>query len=587
MTRVCRLAAWLSLELAAAVWAGRAGAAIETRVLADDLRIEVDREATAVIEESLVLRVQGGTLRSFDLPVGTDVEPLGGTLNSADRGGPSGPDLTLQMTAVEGGLLRLGLDAAGGASKGAFALHLRYRKDLRRSAFARRDGAMARIAWTGARWNDGLDNARCTLVVPAGPTAPLVAGDVRVRRGAGVDEIEFVRPHVARGEGAAWEARIDPRAFDDASGLRGPAETKTPAATTRPSAGRGRELAWLVGMMFGFSALVGAKARRVRAEAQGIATPRTLIALPTPIRVLFAGPALAAGVAMQASLDSPWWGTLLVAVAMALAAYRHPTWLPRPRGPGRWLPVADADAFDAPQMAFDWRSCLDASTRAGKLCFSLALIACAGAGFAVSRTSAYAAYLVLFDSAALFPIFGTGLRRDLPPEPARGFGRTLGRLARELRKAPDVRVIAWAHVPAVGEWFDEVRLLCVPRRARAGLTSVEIGVLPINGAGGRVDWPEVLVRVVDASASHRALATARPDCRWILGRKNSERVLLLRPTVPTIAMTVTLARRVLALLQPDVVVPIPANSGNVEAKSAGSDELTSNDASVGSPLQAM
>jgi hypothetical protein len=365
--------------------------------------------------------------------------------------------------------------------------------------------------------------------------------------------------------------------------------------------GRARPLVLLGVLMFGFSALVGAKSQRVRADARGIARPQAFVPWPTPARALFAGPLLATGVAQQVSLESPWWGTCLVAAAMAMAAYRHPTWLQRPRGPGRWLPVADREAFCADGAnSGAKRSFLDASTREGLACFAASLVGCVALGYAVSRSSTYGAYLVLFDSAVLFAIFGTGLRRDLPPDSVCDLGPMLGRIARELRKTPELRAIAWAHAPEGGADFDEVRLLCVPRRALAGFAGVEIGLLPANGAGGRMDWPELLVRVNDGSPCQRALSEAMPDRRWVPGRRKNEKILWLRPTLPTAAMTAALARRVLSLLptskepcaepsssRQSEVVLISASAGNAAAKSAGSGERISNDGTVASPFQAM
>jgi hypothetical protein len=216
----------------------------------------------------------------------------------------------------------------------------------------------------------------------------------------------------------------------------------------------------------------------------------------------------------------------------------------------------------------------------------LALAACGAIAHVASRSSAYAGWLVLLDSAVLLPIFGTGLRRDLPPDPVRGLGPTLGRMARDLRKKSGLRVVAWGRVGADDDRIDEVRLLCVPRLARKGLNGIEIGLVPANGAGGRVDWPEILVRATQASPCHRALAALMPDRRWTPGRKPQEMVTSLRPALPSRAMTVALARRLVAAVQLEASV-VPLSSGKTEAMSAGSDERTSNASTSASPFQAM
>jgi hypothetical protein len=159
-------------------------------------------------------------------------------------------------------------------------------------------------------------------------------------------------------------------------------------------------------------------------------------------------------------------------------------------------------------------------------------------------------------------------------------------MARELRKSSALRVVAWGRVALGSDQFDEVRLLCVPRRALKGLGGIEIGLLPANGAGGRVDWPEILVRTVDASPCHRALASLLPRRPWTPGRRAHERVTWLRPALPTSAMTVALARRLVAGVQPDARV-VPPSSGKAEARSAGSGDRTSNASTSASPFQAM
>jgi hypothetical protein len=215
----------------------------------------------------------------------------------------------------------------------------------------------------------------------------------------------------------------------------------------------------------------------------------------------------------------------------------------KPRGPGRWLPLADAEAFARPRRAKGtW---LDARTPSGCVVFALSLAAAACLAYGASRISMYYAYLVVFDSAVLFPLFGTGSLRDLPRDPIAGPGPALGRIARKLRCKTGIRAIAWARLPDGCDQFDELRLLCTPKVPLRGFTGIEIGLVGTSGAGGFIYVPEILVRVVDASPCHEAFVRRLQGVRWIRGRRVDERVATLRPRLPTTAMTIALALRLL------------------------------------------
>jgi hypothetical protein len=365
----------------------------------------------------------------------------------------------------------------------------------------------------------------------------------QVRRSATHDEVELIRPHVARSEAATWSVRVDPRALAGAHDprLRPPAP-ESPRPVLAPE--KRAAYAAAAGMLLvGFSLLALAKARQVLKHAQGIAEPRALVPIGTPLRILLAGPALLGGVALQLANDDPWWGTLLVLLAMALVWYLPPSLQRRPRGPGRWLPLADVEAFGkALPSNGGW---LDASTRNGLALFAFSMICCAGVAYAVSRVSAYDAYLVMFDSAVLFPLFGTGRVRELPAHPIFGVVPTFERIAARLRRRANVRAIAWARLPEASDQFDELRLLCAPKLPLRGFIGIEIGLVGVGGIGGFIYLPEVLVRVVDASPCHDAFLELLPGSRWIRGRRADERVTSLRPRLPTILMTSALTARLL------------------------------------------
>jgi hypothetical protein len=489
----------------------------------------------------------------------------------------------------------------------------------------RRDGAMLRVRWTGPSWPEGRDNVACTFVVPSGPTEPRAPAAPRgdhtdtldptegvfiaeVKRAADHDEVQLVRPHVARAEAVTWTVYVDPRALGEVSdpGLR-PAPPPAPRAPLAPEK-RAAYMGVAALLLFGFSLLVGVKARQIARHAAGIAVPRPLLPVPTPLRVLFAGPALAGGVAMQLRLDDPRWGTAAVFTALALAAYRRPVWRRAPRGPGQWLLLADGEAFSEPAPASGaW---LDAGTLPGRILFGTALAGVAALSYAVSRTSGYHAYLVAFDSTVLVALFGTGRLADLPPHPIAGPGPRLGRIARLLRARAGVRAVAWARLPDGGDAFDELRLLCAPKVPLRGFVGIEVGLVAVTGVGGFFYLPELLVRVIDASPCHEAFRKLRPGARWVRGRRAEERVMSLTPRLPTSAMTAALAVRLIEhardLAPPSVApraAPLPsrdrrasahrpgaslpnsAKAGNAATRSAGSGECASSAGTTASPLQ--
>ncbi len=162
------------------------------------------------------------------------------------------------------------------------------------------------------------------------------------------------------------------------------------------------------------------------AEAAG-ATARPLVPLPAVIRALLAGASLVGGLAIELLLHRATLGAILVLAATIFAAHLPASWKAgaRLRGPGRWLPVAEAEAFRDPPRAKG--GYLDASTRAGKLTLLLVLAAVAGGVYVLSDISPYQAQILAFDTTAILAIFGTGLRSSLPPDPARRRPRSCAR----------------------------------------------------------------------------------------------------------------------------------------------------------------
>jgi hypothetical protein len=540
--------------------AGRSSAWVETHLMSHDVRIEVDRSGSAVVDHAIVMRVRGGGLRSFDL-VGGDQDAVAlpdSTVMPAQTEASAEP-LPLEISPRPEGGLRVTIDSPKGVRHGAFLFHVRYQKNLLASS-VRREGAMLRIGWTGPTWQEGLDTARCTFVLPAAPTEPRAGNDpagsdndvepestnaliTEVRRSADRDEVELVRPHVARGEAVTWSVRVDPRALGDANRAE-PATASPPthAASQRPPEQQAQFIGLVMALAAIFSTLVALKARQVaRAAFAAQSCPRPLIPVGSTLRSILGGPALAAGVALQIRLDDPLWGTLAVLLAMALTAYLPPRHKAQPRGPGQWFLLTDTEAFrrdDAAPGGF-----LDAGTMTGKALLALSVLCVAASALAMWPVSTFGSHLIVLDSAVLFALFGTGSTRQLPPDPLCGPAPLLARIARSLRKSQGLRAIGWARLPYGSDRFDELRLVVAPRLPRRGFSGIEVGFTAAPGMGGYVQTPEVLVRVIDASPCHEAFRRLVPGARWIRGRKADERVAAFRPHLPTVQMATALARR--------------------------------------------
>ena len=302
-----QIAAWL-VGLGLWLMTGPAAAWAEMRLIADDVQVDLDRSGSAVVHHRIRMRIVGGPLRSFDLVgVPKDATPLeDGTVTSAQLEGVVGAPMALEVAARPEGGLRVGIASPRGLSRGIFLFHVRYRRNLLAAGEIRRDGAMLRVRFVSPGWSEGRDNARCTFVLPIGPTEPRPPtlplrdddGDregvgeagifiSEVKRSADHDEVELVRPHVARDEAVNWSVRIDPRALGDILDARLRPLSAPPPVVAGPSAERrlGYFAAGAV-LLMGFSVLVGCKARQVARHARDIAVPRPLIPIGAAPRIL-------------------------------------------------------------------------------------------------------------------------------------------------------------------------------------------------------------------------------------------------------------------------------------------------------------
>lgn len=578
------------LALFAILVANPALAWVEQTVLSHDARVELMRSGTARVEHTVSLRVRGGPLRSFDILVADKDVTVAGEASFVRTGGPMDARTPIPVAVEQrpDGPLRIDIDGRNGVRRGIYELKVTYDVDLLKQGGVTRDGSMLLLTWQGPTWeDDGIDNARTTFAIPAAPTEPRAVGEVRLdgpndeavtaplgsflttlTRLPEFDELELVRPHVAQGESVSWQIRVDPSVMGEVSDPRLAAPPPPQPVVVSPERratyiGIGGAIAVL------FSLLLALKHHQVvrSAQVRG-ATPRPLVPVGVAVRVAFAGPLLAASVAGQVFLEHPLPGTLGILAVAALTAYRTPLRLSKPRGPGRWLPLSDTDAFSKKEpWPYGW---LDIGSPFGKVVFLLVAAGWGTGVYFVSTVSTYFAYVAALDFIVLLVLFGTGRRTELPADPVRSAAPVLASMAKTLRKSKKVgaaRVRGFGRIPTGATEPDELRLLVRPKGSLRGFTGIEIGLGWAHGAGGSVAVPQLLLRVLDGSPCHEAINERLRRTRWLRGRESYERVLVVNPAIPTEDMAVKLAESLVQIVR-KAPEPKPADNPAVDEKAA-------------------
>ncbi len=550
---------------------------VDVNVEADDVRVTVEKTGDARIEHKITLKIAGGPLRSFDVrgvdadaapdPEGYVVpqrEAARGSLASAVAA--PAERLPLETKPRPDGspaptVLRVRFDKDRGLGRGVYVLFVRYTTHLQ--ARVPPGGALARLEWQGPVWEDGFDSARVTFDLPASPTPPRADDGVdaaagadaprpslvlsTVRRGTSRDQIELLRPYAPKGEAITWAIRADVHALQRPAVV--PPRPGGVAMLTGALADSAQRTLLAVGALALFVlysvlvALKSAEAARLARAAGSAASP--LLPLPAAVRAVLAGSALVGGLFVELVLMRATLGAILVLAAVLLAAHRTPRWQRSPlRGPGRWLPVAEATALaDPPRPRGAY---LDVSTREGKALLLVLLGAVAALVAWLFDTSPYRAELVAFDAAALLAVFCTGRLAELPPDPATapaGFLRAVGKRVRRALANEEVRLVGRIRLPEGSDRADELRLAVAPRTTPVGFGAIEIGVVYVPGAGGALALPEVLLRVTRGSPCEAAIEHLTRHGRSTRGRKAGERVIIFSPRLPTARLTAGLVAR--------------------------------------------
>jgi hypothetical protein len=472
----------------------------------------------------------------------------------------TGQPLPLLVERGTGGVLRLEIDHERGIRAGNYLFSIRYETHLGKADRLRRRGGAVEVSWIGPRLGEGVGGVRAIFRLPPTSVAPTLPVSVpnepdptfgvllgEVRRTPQADEIELIRSHVAKGEPVLWRVEASPRAFPslvtEAEGA--PVPLATPVVSPPP---RRRTSRWaLVAVLAGavFAGLVALKARAfARACVASDVKSGALLPLPTAARAPLAGVALAAAMYVGAELGEPVPAGLAIVMALVASALGVPRRERRPRGPGRWLPISEGDAFALRKRLLPggW---LDSGTLRGFGTLALVIVLVVlGAVFELGR-SPYHALLVVLCGSVVFPIFFTGRASDLVSDRVAFSQPFVASLLRRLRNNAEFRAVPWARVPDDAHDPDELRLLVQPRDAVQGLVALEAGVEPERGIGGFVASPFVIVRTREGSEAQRRLPR---ELVWTRGRRADERVAILKPKLPTLALTLSLVERLAAEL---------------------------------------
>ena len=515
----------------------------EIHQTSNDVRVAVAPDGTAVVTHHLRYRVVAGHFKTLEL-TGLDprAELSGETKVLPEKGGEI--PARIEANPKTPGAVRIAYDEPKGLGRGVYVVDVTYKIDLVATKMLVRDGAMWRLSWTAPPSPEGHDGARIVFELPSAPTEPRLASSEQatttlatIRREPERDELELVRAHVPRGEAVTWSARVDPKAFPRvvSAELRPPTAAviaAVPVPNHVPAVLIASALAVLAGALA--FALRTKQALVARACAGTGVQPRMLLPVRWGLGPFLYG-AVTAGALASLLWGSPAYGAVLVVIAMAVAAHRAPSGVARPRGPGRWQPVADADVLVKRAPAPAPGDVLDIGTRRGKVAALATMLVLAALAFVLRTRVAGVAVAVPLAAAALVPLFLTGTRAQLPATPAELAARVLAPARDLLGRLVDlahVEVRCLARFAEGGASYDEVRLSCSPNDRIPGLRTIELalaGALP----GAPAALPEVLVRFDDASPAASKIAQLAPGIRVVPGRSPEEKVLRLSPRVPT------------------------------------------------------
>src|SRR4051812_33038393 len=206
---------------AAEAWGERTGRS-------DSGTVDGAGDGTAVVTHEILLAVRGGPLPEIAVePVDSDAELLeGATVTRAQSGHAAGLPLPLSATKV-GARVALRVVGQKGMRSGTHQIRFSYRTNLEAAGKLQPGRTSTSVEWTGPSFADGIDSARVVFRVPRGAVPPRLASArpgadaVTItddadgvflgtfRRAVDKDELEVVRPHMAKGEAVPWRITVD------------------------------------------------------------------------------------------------------------------------------------------------------------------------------------------------------------------------------------------------------------------------------------------------------------------------------------------------------------------------------------------
>jgi hypothetical protein len=550
------VAAAVLLLLASPAWAW-----LEVSVKSDNAVIDVESNGAAVVAHEILLRVRGGPFKGLSI-VGVDPDALplpAASLASAASGRASGPEIPL-IAMVENGDLQLTVEGANRVGAGHYVLKFSYQTQLLGRGLIEAQGGAATLRWVGPRFNDGIDSMRVVFRLPHGagppsvPDADPAGGQLGIvaeydgvflsdyRRAEDKDELEVVRPHVAKGEPVVWRIQFDGAALGlpVAVSAEPTSETKLlqPAvATARPRLRLGD--LWLIvlsGLSYGLLVLYKARSVLRATEAMG-ALARPLIPWGPRSRSISAALALSSACCVLLLTAWPLLAAPLFVLGMALATELAPTAVSPRRGPGSWRNLSVKQAFAAHRAAVGPGRWLDAGTWLGCALFLVAIIGLSVLAVRQFNLAAPRGVTIAIEILALCPLFFTGRAADLPAPSVVRARPLLRGLYRRLRREVGLHVTVLGRIPQGGEEPDELRLLVMPHKPLLGLNAIEVACEFHGTAFGPRGALVAVVRVSGASPAYEALSHCST---WSRGRTPGERAAVLRPRVPTAGNTQTL-----------------------------------------------
>jgi hypothetical protein len=515
-------------------------------LLSDAVTVEVNAQGQAIVSHDLWLKVRGGPLKGTELDgIDSDAEPLPDAQVVKKGSGASEQTKPLLLSRGDDDTLRIEVEDPVGLRNGTYAFQFRYRTDLRQLSHIAMRGSWAELGWIGPRYRSGLDVAKVTFRLPHAPIAPrlpetdptldgLAQGELptsamlsTLRRGSDSDELELLRPHVARGEPVLWRVWAAPSTFPWFAEIkREKAATQAAIRQDSPRSplGRGMVLVFSAVLALAIAALVLAKHRTLSREATRQASGvRALIGIPVFWRALLAGTFTGVAIVLPLRADAPSLGAMSLVLAFACMLYRKPEAPRSLRGPGRWLPLQRDEAFQR-EPEVRTRSYLDASTKPGKAILFAWLLMTTGLGAWLFRSQPYLAVLSFLAGTVPMPLLLTGCVSELPAAARDRVRRELMQMAALVERDKRWRVSTIGRFAGDEMGPDEIRLKLTSSQLPRAIIAAEIAAVVYASETA----PCLIVRCRDDVAEPLVLGGGWSSSR---GRTPEERVHLYAPSV--------------------------------------------------------